>query len=83
MARFNITGCLRSLFSATYSAPKRTAAGYSFHEIAAFNKDQVAFLQPKEPYLAETVSEGTAIDPIVLLDLDIENLRVIYDEWTK
>lgn len=60
-----------------------TAAGYSFREIAAFNKDQVAFLQPKEPYLAETVLEGTAIDPIVLLDLDVENLRVLYGEWTK
>lgn len=60
-----------------------TAAGYSFREIAAFNKDQVAFLQPKEPYLAETVLEGTAIDPIVLLDLDLENLRVLYGEWTK
>jgi len=27
--------------------------------------------------------EGTAIDPIVLLDLDLENLRVLYGEWAK
>lgn len=60
-----------------------TAAGYSFREVVPFNQEQLAFIQPKEPYLAENIAPGTMIDPIVLLDLDIENLKVLFEALNK
>lgn len=56
-----------------------TAAGYSFRELVPFSKEQLAFIQPKEPYLAETVTANLVFDPMVFLDLDIENLKVLYE----
>ena len=60
-----------------------TAAGYSFREVVSFNKEQLAFMQPKEPYLAESIAPNSLVDPIVLLDLDMENLQVLYNELIK
>ncbi len=60
-----------------------TAAGYNFREVVPFNQDQVNFFLPKEPYLAETISPNMVIDPTVLLDLDIENLKVLFEALNK
>jgi hypothetical protein len=60
-----------------------TAAGYSFREVVPFNQEQLAFIQPMEPYLAENISAGSMIDPMVLLDLDIENLKVLFETLNK
>jgi hypothetical protein len=60
-----------------------TAAGYNFREVVPFNQDQVNFFLPKEPYLAETISHNMVIDPTVLLDLDIENLKVLFEALNK
>lgn len=60
-----------------------TAAGYSFREAVSFNKEQLSFIQPKEPYLAETVVKGSVIDPMVLLVVDVENLKVLYQELQR
>jgi len=43
----------------------------------------VNFFLPKEPYLAETISHNMVIDPTVLLDLDIENLKVLFEALNK
>jgi hypothetical protein len=60
-----------------------TAAGYSFREVVPFNQEQLAFIQPMEPYLAENIAAGSMIDPMVLLDLDIENLKVLFETLNK
>jgi hypothetical protein len=36
-----------------------------------------------EPYLAENIAAGSMIDPMVLLDLDIENLKVLFETLNK
>ena len=60
-----------------------TAAGYNFREVVPFNQDQVNFFLPKEPYLAETISPNMVIDLTALLDLDIENLKVLFEALNK
>lgn len=55
-----------------------TAAGYNFREVVSFNQEQVNFFQPKEPYLAETIAPRSMIDPQVLLDVDLENLKLLF-----
>lgn len=56
-----------------------TAAGYNFRELVAFNGEQLKFIQPKEPYLAEDVNGKTILDPQVFLEVDLENLKVLFE----
>lgn len=60
-----------------------TAAGYNFREVVSFNQEQLNFFQPKEPYLAEAVGPGSVIDPQVILDLDLENLKLLFEALQK
>jgi hypothetical protein len=56
-----------------------TSAGYHFREVVEFDKDQLAFLLPKEPYLAEAVTKDFYLDPQIIVDLDLVNLRWLYE----
>jgi hypothetical protein len=56
-----------------------TSAGYHFREVVEFDKDQLAFLLPKEPYLAEAVTKDFCLDPQIIVDLDLVNLRRLYE----
>jgi hypothetical protein len=56
-----------------------TSAGYHFREVVEFDKDQLAFLLPKEPYLAEAVTKDFYLDPQIIVDLDLVNLRRLYE----
>lgn len=56
-----------------------TSAGYHFREAVEFDKDQLAFLLPKEPYLAEAVTKGFCLDPQIIVELDLVNLRRLHE----
>jgi hypothetical protein len=55
-----------------------TSAGYHFREVVEFDKDQLAFLLPKEPYLAEAVAKDFCLDTQIIVDLDLVNLRRLH-----
>lgn len=56
-----------------------TSAGYHFREVVEFDKDQLAFLLPKEPYLAEAVAKDFCLDTQIIVDLDLVNLRRLHE----